>query len=102
MESYGSMHFHVWNHMIPYVELHGRSVGQGSMHGIVWNHTDHMLPCMELHGSLMSLDPENQEKCQTPRSKKRLDNAYPLLIRRYSFSGSYCRGECSDQSRQCY
>ena len=48
MESYGSMHFHVWNHMIPCVELHGRSVGHGSMHGILWNHTDHMLPCMEL------------------------------------------------------
>ena len=49
MESNGSMHFHVWNHMIPCVELHGRSVGHGSMHGIVWNHTDHMLPCMESH-----------------------------------------------------
>ena len=51
------MHFHVWNHMIPCVELHGRSVGHGSMHGFVQNHTDHMLPCMELHGSLMNLDP---------------------------------------------
>ena len=51
------MHFHVWNHMIPCVELHGGSEGHVSMHGIVWNHTDHMLPCMELHGSLMSLDP---------------------------------------------
>ena len=57
MESYGSMHFHVWNHMIPCVELHERSVGHSFMHGIVWNHTDHMLPCMELHGSLMNLDP---------------------------------------------
>ena len=57
MESYGSMHLHVWNHMIPCVELHGRSVGHDSMHGIEWNHTDHMLPCMELHGSLMILDP---------------------------------------------
>ena len=98
-----SMHFHVWNHMIPCVELHGRSVGHGSMHGIVWNYTDHMFPCMELHGSLMNLDPGNKEKCQTPQSKKLLDNtdnrdvltiptinnAYPLLIRRYSFSGSY-------------
>ena len=57
MESYGSMHCHVWNHMIPCVELHGRSVGHGPMHGIVWNHTDHMLPCMELHENLMNLDP---------------------------------------------
>ena len=57
MKSYGSMHFHVSIHMIPCVELHGRSVRHGSMHGIVWNHTDHMVPCMELHGSLMNLDP---------------------------------------------
>ena len=60
MESYVSMHFHVWNHRIPCVELHGKSVGHGSMHGIVWNHTDHKLPRMELHGSLMNLDPGNQ------------------------------------------
>ena len=57
MESYGSLHFNVWNHMIPCVEVHGRSVGHGSLHGIVWNHTDHILPCMELHGTLMNLDP---------------------------------------------
>ena len=57
MESYGSTQFHVWNHMIPCVDLHERSVGHGSMHGIVWNHTDHKIPCMELHGSLMNLDP---------------------------------------------
>ena len=43
--------------MIPFVELHVKSVGHGSMHGIVWNHMDHMIPCMELHGSLMNLDP---------------------------------------------
>ena len=60
-ESYGSMHFRVWNHMIPCLELHGRSVGHGCMHGIVWNHTDHMLPCMEMHGSLMNLDPGTYE-----------------------------------------
>ena len=63
MESYGSMHFHVWNHRIPCVEVHGRSVGHGSMHGIVWNHTDHMLRCMELHGSLMNLDPGRTKTC---------------------------------------
>ena len=57
MESYGSMHFHVWNHIVPCMELHGMSLCHGSMHGIAWNHTDHMVPCVELHGSLMNLDP---------------------------------------------
>ena len=37
---HGIIWFHAWNHMIPCVELHGRSVGHGSMHVTVWNHTD--------------------------------------------------------------
>ena len=70
MELHGSMHFHVWNHMIPWVKLHGRSLGHGSMqHGIVWNHTDHMFPCMELHGNLTNLDPGSlSEKILAPSS----------------------------------
>ena len=88
MESYGSMQFHVWNLMIPCVELHGRTVGHGSMHGIVWNHTDHMLPCMELHGSLMNLDP-GSHSCLKHKSIEtfHIKKFALLLKKRNTYSG---------------
>ena len=84
------MHFHVWNHRIPCVELHGRTVGHGSMHGIVWNHTDHMLPCMELHGSLINLDPGRVYIFERENEKRtRIEiNATRKLSTRRSFSES--------------
>ena len=55
---YGSIQFHIWNHLVPCMEIYGMSVCHGSMYGILWNHTGYMVSCMELHGNLLNLDPD--------------------------------------------
>ena len=66
MESYGSMHGIVWNHMVPCMESYGniwlhawnRMKLYNCRHEIGLNHMENEgMDSMELHGSLMNLDP---------------------------------------------